>query len=458
MSPAKGKFSSTQGPGIKGQIYDGLPLFSPETTKSKLIKTQGNKIAVRRELQDQKKPMWREVDSKNVSKIDMTLIKTVDEYNKPHNNTGYTPSEGLKKLQKALESGREEYQKSARSGKSGENSPERSISKMPDSIDSSRVEKKEVFRNPKLGNLPNLKANEEPADEQEHNVGVSRKRNNVKPLALKKKATEDEFDAEDVLDHPDDIKRGPTNTERQKKKQAVGTSGILKSQANSRITSANKNKSPELLNNEDLDANIEYPQKKKNTHKLESLQNKKVPQAQEEHDAELVSHREKPMKKKELMSQEPSLRNSPEPLEESRVKGRRETERKSQNLDLILKKQESRQVSPGKRSDLTIDVDAIEKEHEEVFDFGDEEKKTPPAKKEKSHRQRDEEEEKPKKKTVKKEKEDVLDVDTKPKQVKKASDDDMFDDAVDNRMNNLNRRNLDQKVTNFFETIDFLFF
>lgn len=441
MSPSKGKFSSTQGLGIKGQMYDGLPLFSPETTKSKLIKTQSNKVAVRRELQDQKKPVWRDTDSKNVSKIDLTLIKTVEE--KPH-LAGYTPSEGLKKLQKALESGREEYQKSARSEKSGNNSPARSIGKMPDSIESSRVEKKEVFRNPKLGNLPNLKANEEPTGnhrEQEHNVGLSKKRNHVKPLGLKSKPTEDEFDTEDILDHPDDIKGDHTSTERQKKKQ-IGTSGILKSQANSRIPSANKNKSPELFN-DDLD----YP-KKKNTQKLESLQNNKPTQDHDDHDEFFNGGGQKQgkaMKKKELLSQEPSLRNSPDVLEQSaRTRGERETVRKSQNLDLQLRKQESRQVSPGKRSDLTIDVDAIEKEHEEVFDFGDGEKKTP------VHRQRDEDE-KPRKKTVKKE--DVLDLDTKHnpqhETAKKNSDDDMFDDAVDNRMKNLNRKNFDQKVSDF---------
>lgn len=432
MSPSKGKFSSTQGLGIKGQIYEGLPLFSPETTKSKLIKTQGNKIAVRRELQDQKRPVWKDLDSKNVTKIDLTLIKTVDE--KPY-IAGYTPSEGLKKLQKALESGREEYQKSARSEKSGNNSPTRSMGKVPDSIDSSRIEKKEIFRNPKLGNLPNLKANEEPAEnhhEQEHNVGVSKKRNNVKPLPIKSKRTEDEFDAEDILGRPDDIKGDHTSTERKKQ---VTTSGILKSQANSRIPSANKNKSPEPLSDD-----IQVP-KKRNTHKLESLQDEPV-----------SDHKEKAMKKKELISQEPSMRNTPDVLGEStRIRGERETARQSQ--DLKLKKQDSRKASPGKRSDLAIDVDAIEKEHEEVFDFGEEEKKTP-VQKEKSHRQRDEED-KPRKKTVKKE--DVLDLDTEtkpnPRQTKpvevvqKKSDDDMFDDAVDNRMKNLNRKNFDQKVT-----------
>lgn len=462
MSPSKGKFSSTQGMGIKGNMYDGLPLFSPETTKSKLIKTHNNKIVVRRELHDQKKPVWKDIDSKNVSKIDLTLIKTVAE-DKPSNG-GYTPFEGLKKLQKALESGREELQKSARSEKSGNNSPNRSISKMPDSINSSRVEKKEVFKNPKLANLPNLKShNEEPAfenHEQEH-VGLSKKRNNIKPLALKTKPAEDEFDAEDVLG---DSFKGVdmTNTERQKKKQGE-SSGILKSQANSRINSAHKNRQEkEKLNDQASEENIEHP-KKKNPRNLETLQKKRVvaqPQ-EDDNDESLNNHddrQEKITKKKEFISKEASYRNSPEAQDilevSARGKGKRETieretaRKRSQNVETKLEKQDSRQASPGKRSDLTIDVDAIEKEHEEVFDFGDEEKKTP-VHKENTHRDQDE------RKTVSK---DISEVKTetrsKPKQtrpvenqIKKNLDDDNdgFDDAVDNRMKNLNRKNLDSK-------------
>ena len=238
---------------VKGEMYSGLPLYSPGL-KFRSVTTNNRNVVKRELVENRKKPMWKE-NKGGYEGMGSHLLKT-NQHNENNNNKLYSKPLGLKKSRVAQETKR---------------------------------------------------------DENELSYGQSTGRSHY-----------DKHDASK-----------PKNSERNSHR---GPQGIVKENYEQKNEEAQKEGSLELTRKAKMPLNLNINRKEsdKNNEKEDILKSGNISENDNEN---------KVNQTKKLPRENKNRSESPSPL------------------------RSSRKSSPGKRSDLEIDVEAIEREHEGVFDF-----------------------------------------------------------------------------------------